>query len=698
MVPQDVILQFAPDVYFHKYERYFPCDIDHLLHSSTLKDRNMPDWSVDNPTQQCLYQYYQGNYYVVINPTQYEGLGITAPLYYAVQEYTDVIEISYIMLYAYQGGQTCKATPLIGEDFDCIISTLGTHQSDVERIVVRVKPYQSEYNVVQVGYEAHGNLTWYLKKDVAFNGTHPIVNVALCGHSCHNMYQTGDRVVDYHIPAVMDIISVLGNDGLVWRPYQDDTLLVQLGLTARGGEPINGQQVWAKFGGKLGNSSVNSLESGYYFDWTNLSFLAWAYVKGVDFLGNAIHAISDELINGNGQDGPAGRDWAYPVTGSLFNDQFTVVWEGTNFSDGPGNIGWLVGNYMGTKYDQALQLFDNGSLGMILYGSDGNGGIMKLWSTGDTGQGPAALQWLSGKFYGDGVDRIIQLCDISGNLGMIMYQATPQSGIAMNWSTSNAGGLGGPFTISSYVAGDFFGDRMTRIVQCANLGGTLGMTVYAANASGQIAQIWSSANMQAGAGAIQWMVGNFVNDSQQQILQLCDISSNLGFIMYGSDGNGGLTQMWGTTTAEGSGAIGFVKGDFNGDAREEVIQLWNNGSLGMIMYGFDDYGVTILWSTGNVQAGPGAFQWLVGDFQGDGKDEILQLWATGMDLGMIMYGSDGNGGMKILWSTEAIGPGGAIPPSGAQYLVGNFMGDGVQEVLQWYGIGQIRGAAYATFG
>ena len=37
--------------------------------------------------------------------------------------------------------------------------------------------------------------------------------------------------------------------------------------------------------------------------------------------------------------------------------------------------------------------------------------------------------------------------------------------------------------------------------------------------------------------------------------------------------------------------------------------------------------------------GPGAVAWLVDDFNGDRKDEIVQAWANGSSLGMIVYGT-----------------------------------------------------------
>lgn len=693
MVPHDVILRFAPDVYFHKNEKYFPCSIDYLLTGSTIKDRNNPDWSVANPTQQDLKQYCQTNYYVAIDPAQYTGMGTTAPMYYAVQEYTDVIEISYIMLYAYQGGQTCMAVNL-GEEFDCIIFELGTHQGDVERIVVRVKPYQSDYTAFQVGFEAHGTVTWYWERDVAWNGTHPVVNVALNGHSCHNMNIQGDRVVEDHIPLIMDVFSALGNDGVVWSPYTNDSTMVLLGLT-KDGAPIN-NQVWSKFSGRLGDSLVNGLNGATHFDGTDLSFEEWTYVRTVGFLGKLIGSISDDLVHGDGPEGPANRDWAKPVSGNLFNDDIFVEWQNSNMQNGSSAVAWLVGNYNGSKYDQVVQLWNSGNLGIILYGSDGNQGITQLWSTDNiNNEGPGAIQWLSGNFFGDHIDRIIQVCVIDNNIGMIMYGSDLKNGIMELWSSPN---VGAPllFMNQQFLTGNFMGDGKDMILQCGGMV-NLGMALFGTNPQGGISNLWSNLNMQQGPVAMQWLVGNFLGDGKEEVIQICNVNSCLAVIMYGSDGNGGMKQISALTTAMGPGNICFLKGDFNGDAKDEFIQLWDNGNLAMIMFGFDVGGsLQVLWSSNDMGQGAGGQPFLAGDFQGDGKHEIIQVCGIDGNTGMIMYGSDGNGGMTQLYATPSIGPSWFQTVS-SQFLVGNFMGDGIQEILQCYGLGTLQMITYGTF-
>ena len=179
---------------------------------------------------------------------------------------------------------------------------------------------------------------------------------------------------------------------------------------------------------------------------------------------------------------------------------------------------------------------------------------------------------------------------------------------------------------------------------------------------------WASNNMDQGPGAVTWQVGDFNGDGKTEIVQGWRDGSSLGMIMYGSDGGGGLKTIWSNPDmGQGSGAVTWLAGDFNGDGKPEIVQGWAHGSsLGMIMYGSDGHGgLKTIWSSDNMGQGPGAITWLVGDFNGDGKPEIVQGWAHGSSLGMIMYGSDGRGGLKTIWSSDNMGQG----PGAVSWLV-----------------------------
>ncbi|MGH7930376.1 MAG: hypothetical protein ACREQV_21605, partial [Candidatus Binatia bacterium] len=105
----------------------------------------------------------------------------------------------------------------------------------------------------------------------------------------------------------------------------------------------------------------------------------------------------------------------------------------------------------------------------------------------------------------------------------------------------------------------------------------------------------------------------------------------LGFIVYGSDGAGGYRSIFASDNmGQGSGAITWLIGDVNGDNRDEVVQLWdNNGRLGLIVYGSNDPDeYHTIFGSSNMGQGSGAITWLIGDVNRDNRDEIVQLWDT----------------------------------------------------------------------
>jgi hypothetical protein len=85
-------------------------------------------------------------------------------------------------------------------------------------------------------------------------------------------------------------------------------------------------------------------------------------------------------------------------------------------------LAWLTGNFSGPGTTQIAHLLVNyGLLAMVIYGTPGAGVMAIVGNDTGTGQGPAALAWLTGDFTGSGKTQIAQPWDNNGQLGLIIY-------------------------------------------------------------------------------------------------------------------------------------------------------------------------------------------------------------------------------------------------------------------------------------
>jgi len=274
------------------------------------------DFSVHPPlgnvTQALLQQNSNEQFYIKVNPSQHSGQRLpTAPLYYAVQDHGNSVEITYIVLYAYQGGQTARGLRA-GTEFNCVLPNLGTHQGDLERVTVMLtKGENNTYSVARVSFEGHGQTTDFTPDQVKWEDTsHPIVHLTLNSHAMRNLDPaTSDHHYDVNIPGLVAIGDWVGT-GQWWRPHSDDSDFKLLGLDSTTQQPI-GDQVWAAFQGNLGENHNNTLVSGTYFNGKRLSVFDWAFVKMVYAGGVLIKKIPLDKLVGDGPTGPARRSWVY---------------------------------------------------------------------------------------------------------------------------------------------------------------------------------------------------------------------------------------------------------------------------------------------------------------------------------------------------------------------------------------------------
>lgn len=717
----DVVKQFVPIIIFSQYEEFFPCSIEYLLGGANCKLQVDGGPTINNPTQSDLYNYPQAANHVIIDPSQYKGTLATdpggTPLYYAVQEFEDGVEIDYIFLYGYQGGQTFWVT---APEFDPVTWTYGVHQGDLERIAVRLVPAEGGgYRILQVCYERHGDETWFPANQVPMQDGRIVVHSAMYGHSSTNAAQqvTGNHkgcpVVDDGNYLALQAVSVLAPDNppsgtIIWNPAGGPTPspFVLIGLDANG-EPVN-DQLWAKYAGHLGQLQQNSLESANYWAGGNVSGAEWAYLKSINFFASP---FLKSLTVGEGPTGPGSRYWIHPGSGMMAGNELLALWSGpdmgitdsalarfaldltgsgtdvvldfwrnskshvgatifgpdgqsglqtvwnsNDLGEGYGAIAWLAADLRGDGKQQALQLWKNKHLGVIVYGTDGQQGLTVLQSIGDTGQGWGAVNWSVADLRGDGTDQVVQFWN-NGNLAAIVWGASGDQ-----WFTdldAGSGNLGEGTDAIAWLVADLRGDGKQEIIQLwKNSQKDVGAIVYGASGDQLFTKLSHQDDLGEGYGAIAWCVADINGDGRDEVIQFYENKGNAFAIVYGADGNNGLKVLWQGNPGQGYGAVAWQVGDLNGDGREEIVQLWNNdGTLGAIIYGGGPNDSLVVQSVNSdLYQGYGAVGWLSGNFSAPKVSEVVQFWDHDGSLGMITYGTAAGAGASVgarLSSTKA---------------------------------------------
>ena len=676
-IAEDVVRRFCPVFVFHPDERFFPCSIDYLLRGGKLY---VGETILENPTQQTLLENFHRNNYVAINASQHHGELAHAPLYYAIQEGDGFVQINYIPLYAFQGGQTCWVAGAGGwaclkfKGFDCIINSYGQHQGDLERVAVKLIPEGGSYRIAEVLFEAHGNAIIYPKDEVAYEGDHSIVHVALNGHSSHNVKMQGYHTVDDD--AIFVQFDSFMGDGTKWKPYESGTL-TQIGLDAPHGNPIN-DQLWAKFEGNLGEPQNNSLTSGTNLNGSNLNWCQWTLVKAIDWVALTFRpGTIGDVAHGEGPAGPGRRDWISPPLDQNPN-LISPVFASSDIRVGTSDVQWLSASLQGQSQDSAIRFWNkNGHLAAdVVVSADDHS--FQLFSQRDfVDCKPDTVTWCVADINGDGLDEVLQMIGYT-KLGINLFASTGTPTLSRVWSSQNMGeGTGA----AAWLVTNLQGQQRQEIVQLWSKQGTLAAIVYATDGSKGVKVAFETLSLGEKSEAMMFLVADLQGEGRSEIVQLRNDNDTLEVILYASDGGAGIRESWKQTFPyDHPGALWWLVGDVNGDGREEIVQCWQSGTqLGMTLWGRDGQaGISQLFKSYDMGEGYPAIYWSIGDFNNDGKAEVAQLWDNNGSVATILYGAVSGNQMQTLSRTGNT----HLSSDTLVWLDGRYTRSGIMEVGQ----------------
>jgi hypothetical protein len=257
--------------------------------------------------------------------------------------------------------------------------------------------------------------------------------------------------------------------------------------------------------------------------------------------------------------------------------------------------------------------------------------------------------------------------------------------------TYNATTAAGMSTIG-YVSGDFNGDGNTDIIHPWDYNGNLAILVHNMYASSGTNIICNQTSTGAGSGNVGMVAGDFNGDGKCDLIQGWDNGGQLALTVFASNGSN-FNVAWNSNMGQGSGNLRLLPVDMDGDGKTDIAQIWNNnGKVGIFIYrstGSSYYQATYL----PTDVGVGNVGFFPADWNGDGKTDIIQCWNNGGALGIIVYGSNGSGYSVVHTGTAPQGYGnvGLVPL--------DYDGDGKTDFVQcWNKNGRLNLILYRSTG
>ncbi len=388
-------------------------------------------------------------------------------------------------------------------------------------------------------------------------------------------------------------------------------------------------------------STTDGLAGDVHFD----SGDSWSInpKHGFDILEVAVHEIGHALGLGHENTNTAilnplyGRRYSGLGTSFLFQDDINGI--RAIYGAGTGSVSrkqllalqrwatqqgsfsdtqqWFVGDFNGDGKDDVGKSFDQLGLGSIdVYLSNGSSLALQRWGTQQGGFWDTQ-RWFVGDFNGDGRDDAGKAFNHDGLSSIDVHLSNGSSLALQRWTTQQ-----GSFSdTQQWFVGDFNGDGRDDVGKAFDELGLSSIDVYLSNGSSLALQRWAT-QQGSFSDTQQWFVGDFNGDGRDDVGKAFDEFGLSSIDVYLSNGSSLALQRWATQQGSFSDTQQWFVGDFNGDGRDDVGKAFDEFGLSSIDVYLSNGSSLALQRWGTRQGGFwDAQQWLAGDFNGDGRDD-----------------------------------------------------------------------------
>jgi hypothetical protein len=206
------------------------------------------------------------------------------------------------------------------------------------------------------------------------------------------------------------------------------------------------------------------------------------------------------------------------------------------------------------------------------------------------------------------------------------------------WATRDGG-----FDVNNrWAVGDYDGDGRQDLVAVWNDAGQNTLTLRRSSGSSLSHEHWA---IRRGTwlNSTQWVPGDFDGDGRTDIVGIWNDGGQASFAVYRSTGAGFAAHtQWLVRDGGWADTIKWNVGDFNNDGRDDLLAAWNDGGATTLTVRLST-GSTFFQQHWAVRQGGWAndTQWLTGNFDGSGGSDAVAVWNDGGFATLTMYPSTG---------------------------------------------------------